>query len=85
MPVCAEAARSCSSQTTEFWWFRDWGPTSVGSLTQFPSFVITRATFTVNASEPSTASLLLIAFAGLAVLGRRGRLRATLLPTHGAV
>lgn len=37
------------------------------------SLEISKATFTFNASEPSTASLLLIALAGLAVLGRGGR------------
>jgi len=36
------------------------------------SFEISKATFTFNAPKPSTASLLLIALAGLAVLGRGG-------------
>ena len=37
------------------------------------------ATFTFNAPEPSSTSLLLIGFAGLAVLSRRRMLRATAL------
>lgn len=45
------------------------------------SLEISKATFTFTAPEPTTTSLLLIAFAGLAVLGLRRRSRATLLPT----
>lgn len=44
-------------------------------------FKVTEATFTFTAPEPSIPSLLLLCFAGLAVLSRRRRAGAALLPT----
>jgi len=44
------------------------------------SLFVDQATWTFKAPEPSTASLLLLGFAGLALLARRRRSRAMLLP-----
>jgi hypothetical protein len=49
-------------------------PASPGSLE------VSKVILTFKAPEPSTTSLLLLGFAGLAVLGRRRRPRAALLP-----
>lgn len=57
--------------------------TATLDVTPFPNIpgvLVTEATLTFKAPEPSTTSLLLIAIAGLAAMSCRRRCRATLVP-----
>jgi hypothetical protein len=83
VPASLPQPQFCNDQCTT-WFIGGVGTmvTDVVPLPGFPNnFYIDKATLTFGAPEPSTASLLLLGFAGLAILGWRRRSRATLIQT----